>query len=181
MREGKYPSIICISGKIASGKTYVSKQLVERNDWSRCSTSEYLRYLLGKQGVSNPTRERLQEQGEEEMKRGWKAFAKSFIQFALNNNPKDVLVVDGVRHIEFLEEVKHLIRPQKCLLIYLESSDEIIKNRLNERGETDIDYSRRAEGNQCELACLADYTSMGNIDNIESYVKEALCIKIARA
>lgn len=172
MRVNKYPSVVCISGKIASGKTYLSKLLAERNEWIRCSTSDYLRYLLCKEGYVNPSRQQLQEKGEEEINRGWDDFAKSFIEFAVANKSKPILVVDGVRHIEFFNQIKSLVSPQGCLLLYLNISDALIQHRLDERGETAIDFNCIAEGNQQELYHLADYITEGYLEEVEQFIKK---------
>lgn len=174
MRINKYPSIICISGRIASGKTYLSKLLAERNGWRRCSTSDFLRYLLCKEGLVNPSRQQLQEKGEEEINKGWGVFAKEFIEFAINDKSNKILLIDGVRHSEFFYQIKSLVSPQKCLLLYLVVSDELIQHRLDARGEKAIDFNCVAEGNQQELYQLADYITEGCLEDIEQFIKKRI-------
>lgn len=171
MSINQYPYIICISGNIASGKTYIARQLAERNKWGQCSTSEYLRNILYKDGILNPTRELLQIKGEDEINRGWEGFVKSFIRFAISSNAESLLIVDGVRHIEFFKEIEALVSTNKCMLVYLECPDEILQKRLSERGETVINYNCLAEGNQHELYNMADYISTGDIASLENHIK----------
>lgn len=178
MSINQYPYIICISGKIASGKTYIARQLAERNEWGQCSTSDYLRGLLYKEGISNPTREMLQIQGENEINRGWEAFVKSFIRFATSSTSEPFLIVDGVRHIEFFKEIEMLVSSNKCMLIYLECSNEILQQRLKERGDAVINYNCLAEGSQQELYNIADYISTDDIVSLENYIK--IHFKIAK-
>lgn len=171
MNNNHYPYIICISGKIASGKTYIARQLAERNKWNHCSTSEYLKNILYKEGILNPTRELLQIKGESEINRGWKEFVKSFIRFATSSTSESFLIIDGVRHIEFFRGIETLVGASKCMLVYLECSDEELQQRLFERGETAINYNCLAEGNQHEIQNKADYISTGDIASLENHIK----------
>ena len=174
MRLENYPHVLCIVGKIASGKTYVSKTIANKNNWLRCSTSDFLRDILHGNGEPFPTREQLQEAGEREIRKGWNTFARNFLDYAITKKVGDYLIVDGVRHIEFFNEIRDIISPKKCLLIYLEVPNQIIQRRLQERGETQIDFNHISEGDQSSLLSAAGYISDGNIDNIENYIKSSL-------
>jgi adenylate kinase family enzyme/ASC-1-like (ASCH) protein len=174
MKIENYPHVLCISGKIASGKTYVSKIIANDNNWLRCSTSDFLRDILYRNGEPSPTREQLQEAGEGEIRKGWNSFARNFLDYAISKNSGDYLVVDGIRHIEFFNEIRDIISPKKCLLIYLEVPNEILQSRLLERGETLINFNHIAEGNQSKLQNEVDYISDGNIQNIKNYIKSSL-------
>lgn len=174
LRLELYPHVICIVGKIASGKTYVSKSIADRNQWLRCSTSDFLRDILCKNGVCFPSREQLQEIGELEIIKGWSIFARDFMNYAMAKSTGNYLLVDGIRHIEFFDEIKNIVFPKKCILIYLDIPKEIIEVRLNERGERPINFDHIAEGNQISLLNAADLISNGNIDDIEHYIKLAL-------
>ncbi len=174
MKIENYPHVLCIAGKIASGKTYVSKIIAEENNWLRCSTSDFLRDILHKNGEFSPTREQLQEAGEREIRKGWNNFARDFLGYAISKKPGEYLVVDGIRHMEFLNEIRDIISPKKCLLIYLEIPSEILQERLLERGEKLINFDHIAEGDQSMLLNKADYISDGNIQNIINYIKSNL-------
>ncbi|MPM90971.1 hypothetical protein SDC9_138095 [bioreactor metagenome] len=167
-----YPPIICVSGKIASGKTYISKAIAERTIGTRHSTSDYLRYVLSITGIMNPSRKQLQQQGESEIKKGWSLFASSFLNYLSFSSVENITIIDGVRHLEFFHAIKALVYPQKCLLIYLDIPDNIIQQRLCERDEGKIVYDHIAEGNLQELKNSADYISNGDIDEIEEYIKK---------
>jgi dephospho-CoA kinase/ASC-1-like (ASCH) protein len=166
------PPIICISGKIASGKTYISKAIAERTGGARYSTSDYLRYILSKVGVIDPSREQLQQQGEIEMQNGWNHFVSSFLNYISFNNDQKITVIDGVRHLEFFHEIKRSVYPQKCLLIYIDTSDNIIQQRMGERDEGKIVYNHVTEGNLHELQHSADYISNGNINKVIEYIEK---------
>ena len=170
MKLGNYPHVICIVGNIASGKTYVSKIIANKNDWVRCSTADYLRDIAQKNGESFPSREKLQELGECEIKKGWNTFAWNFLDYAIAEKNIDFLIIDGIRHIEFYNTIKNAVYPQKCLLIYLAVPNEILEKRLLERGETRIDFNHISEGDQQSLFDSADFISNGDIDNIERFI-----------
>lgn len=146
-----YPHVICIVGKIASGKTYVSRSIADRNQWLRCSTSDFLRDILCKNGEEFPSREELQEVGEIEINKGWSTFAKNFINYAMEKGTKNYLIIERIRHIQFFDEIKNIVFSKKCILIYLDIPHEIIETRLIERGERPIDFEHIAEGNQISL------------------------------
>lgn len=167
-----YPHVICIVGKIASGKSYVSKIIANKNDWFRCSTSDFLRNIISQRnGESFPTREQLQELGNSEIKKGWNTFAWDFLNYAIQQRDIAFLVIDGVRHIEFFNEIRDIVFPQKCLLIYLDIPNKILQKRLHERGETQIDFNHVSEGDQQKLYNSADFISNGDIENVERFIR----------
>lgn len=171
LRLDLYPNVICVVGKIASGKTYVSKTIADRNQWLRCSTSDFLRDILCKNGENFPSREQLQELGEIEINKGWSVFARDFMNYAMAKSISDYLIIDGIRHIEFFDEVKNIVFPKKCILIYLDIPQEIIRARLKERGEKTIDFEHIAEGSQVSLFNAADFISDGSIDDVNNFIK----------
>lgn len=171
MKLENYPHVICIAGEIASGKTYVSKKIADRNNWSRCSTGDYLRHILFSNGEIDPPREQLQEIGKSEIRKGWNIFARDFLDYAMLEKDREFLVIDGIRHIEFFNKIKDIVFPKKCYLIYLNIPNETLHKRRIERGETNIDLNHIAEGDQMSLFNAADYISNGDIDDIEKYIK----------
>lgn len=172
MKLENYPHVICIVGKIASGKTHISKIIADKNDWLRCSTSDFLRDIISQRnGEPFPTREQLQELGNCEIKKGWNTFACNFLNYATQKGDIGFLVIDGVRHIEFFNEMRDIIFPQKCFLIYLDIPNKILQKRLHERGETRIDFNHISEGDQQRLYNSADFISNGDIDNVERFIK----------
>ena len=47
--------VACFSGRIASGKTHITRMLADALQWPRTSFSNYLRAVLAKQGDHDPS------------------------------------------------------------------------------------------------------------------------------
>ena len=73
--------LVCIVGKIASGKTTVANELATAMNGEQFSISDYLKYCLKQNGNENPSRTQLQELGEDFINRGWDDFCENFLKF----------------------------------------------------------------------------------------------------
>ncbi|MBK6510274.1 MAG: hypothetical protein IPG06_13040 [Haliea sp.] len=62
---------------------------------------------------------------------------KQFMQDVLKHGELDIredLLIDGLRHSTVLDALRDIAAPQKVLLIFVETCDEIIASRLVDRG-----------------------------------------------
>jgi cytidylate kinase len=153
---------VSFSGQIASGKTHVSQELSNLLGWSRVGFSDVLRLLLRRAGVSQPTREQLQDLGQSLVARDSDEFCRQVLaqaSFIAGGN----ILIDGVRHSDIQMRLRKLVEPSKAILIHLSPDEAIVAERIKNRGVSGAEL-RRAEGHIVEselrqtLPEFADYT-----------------------
>lgn len=147
--------VICIVGKIASGKTTVASELASVIGGEQFSVSDYLRYCLKQKAIENPSRTQLQELGESFISEGWENFCDGFLKF-INYDMNKTYVIDGIRHKRFFNALCNKIYPINPILVYLKVNDEVLQQRKFVRAEIEYDEKRYAEGNLADLYNLAD-------------------------
>jgi dephospho-CoA kinase/ASC-1-like (ASCH) protein len=168
------PTIICVSGEIASGKTYIANKLSEALNCRRYSVSDFLRSIAHDREQNDPSREYLQRLGKEQMEDGWEKFCKNFVSFT-EWRSSGYLIVDGVRHIEFLQSFSDLIRPWgKAISVYVSTDIKTRERRLTERGETIKDANHAAEGDLSKIRKCADIYIDNNDEPNQNPVMESI-------
>jgi len=166
------PKLICISGKVASGKTTLSQRIAEIIECNRFSISDYLK-SIAKQRYDIIDRPLLQKLGEECINKGWDKFANDFLSFIYYKKQNNYTIIDGIRHVEFYKSLYH-ISSKQSVLIYIEVNDEELLKRLMLRGEKDINYSHIAEGNLSKIKDISDYILNADDKDIEILSYELL-------
>lgn len=147
--------VICIAGKAAAGKTTVASYLKERFQCQQYSVSDFLKDELRRRGTSEMSRSNLQDIGEEYIRSGWDHFCHDFINFT-QWDKKHPLIIDGVRHTEFLRALSFWVYPIPICCVYLSANAETIAKNILNRGSEDIDSSRLAEGDQSQMESNSD-------------------------
>jgi dephospho-CoA kinase len=94
-------TLICIVGMPASGKTLVAHYIAELGDYPIITMGDIVRELARERGIQD-LRELMFKIREEE---GRSAIAKRCIR-KIEEGRSDVVIVDGIRNIEELEEFK---------------------------------------------------------------------------
>lgn len=146
----KPAAVICIAGKAGVGKTTVANYLKERYQCQRYSVSDFLKNELKQRGSTEISRSDLQGLGEEYICSGWNRFCHDFINFT-HWDKRSPLIIDGVRHAEFLRALSFWVYPVPICCIYLSADAKTIANNILNRGSETIDSSRLAEGDQSQL------------------------------
>jgi dephospho-CoA kinase/ASC-1-like (ASCH) protein len=157
------PMIICVSGEIASGKTYIANKISEVLECSRYSVSDFMRYLAECQGIKKVTRKDLQIIGKEQIDKGWSNFIRAFIDFTrweYNGH----LIIDGVRQVEFLQALDKEIKLHSGLIIsiFVDTDIKVRNERLKQRGEVLNSIKHIAEGEPFILKEKADIITYNN-------------------
>lgn len=136
------PIVVCFSGRIAIGKTSVSKALAEELKCPWTGFGDYVRRVAIKRGLNAEDRNQLQALGESLIQEhGFEWFCKEVIAAA--NWASDLpLVVDGIRHVEAFQTIRRLLPSHRIVLIHLTlDSEELLGERARERG---MESTRRA-------------------------------------
>jgi cytidylate kinase len=126
--------IICVSGGIASGKTTLCAALAESIPGAqRLSFGDVVRLRTRAQGLEL-TRENLQKVGEQCISEGWPAFVDAMLSGLSSST--DVLIVDGVRHLEPVLQLREIFPAAPLTLAFLRVEGEELRKRLDSRGES---------------------------------------------
>ena len=147
--------VYCISGKIGSGKTTIGKMLANEIGGIHGSVSDFLKAELKKQGITTPTREQLQDLGANYIENGWIKFASQTVKY-IGRKEELPFVIDGVRHINFLNAIKMICWPAPVYEIVLRANDDTLQEHISLRGAEAFDPTHYAGGNLGGLFSAAD-------------------------
>lgn len=126
------PCVVCLSGRIGSGKTSVSSAFASAHHSAVTGFGAFVRAEAGARGLDSTRREVLQDLGEELISmRGNDWLCRQVIATANWKRDRD-LVIDGVRHVSVFEAIKLIVAPTTALLVHLQLD---FRGELDSRGE----------------------------------------------
>lgn len=164
--------IYLFSGKIASGKTTISTALANYLGINRYTVSDYLKNYADIYYNGNHSRDTLQKIGDIKRKEGYKKFCIDFLTFI--NYEKDMsFIIDGIRTIEFLEEMKLCLINEKVIHIFIEIDEKLRHERMLKRNAQDqLYYQHHTENYSRKLMEAADIivNSNNNVTAIVAYI-----------
>ncbi len=129
------PFVICLSGRIGSGKTSVSIALAAARNAATASFGAFVRTVAIARGLDANRREVLQDLGANLItEHGHEWLCREVVAAANWKQDRD-LVVDGVRHVDVFDAIKRISAPTTTLLIYLQLESEMeLAVRTGSRG-----------------------------------------------
>lgn len=170
--------VACFAGRIAIGKTSVSRELARTLSASWTGFGDYVREITIARGFGPDDRDKLQEIGASLIEEhGFDWFCREVIERAQWNEDRP-LVVDGIRHAEAFHSIARLLPCHKAVLIYLTvDNDEILHQRSSKRG-VELTNRERWESHSTErqvlltLPAMADLTLSANqcLDKIVKHI-----------
>ena len=147
-----------VAGRIASGKTSISRRLVGALGAGYASFGDEVRERAHAlhDGISD--RRSLQDLGERLVRREPVEFVEAGL--ARSEPPLDsvgIVVIDGVRHLAIAGLVKRLLADRLSLLIYIETSREVRMTRASRHGAQSNETIRSDDhANEAEVDDLRD-------------------------
>jgi len=146
-------AIICLAGGIATGKTTVADVLQDALPGSVVrSFGDVVRRLAEAEGLP-PERAILQELGLRLITQGW----TTFVDALLENLPQaDTVIIDGVRHVDAVHEVRRQLPKTPIHLILLTADRTTVIGRLAARGEPAEILHHITEREMASVAAGAD-------------------------
>lgn len=177
--------VLCISGRIASGKSVLASRVAVKLGWRTVSFSQILRSIALKRGLAEPTREELQRIGVERIQAGWREFCAEVLQQA-GWHSGEGLVVDGVRHTAALDALAELVGPEPVVLVFINASNEALAPRLQSKGIVDLEALAEIEQDSTEREVTTDLVDRAALvvesendpdslaDSVVSWVKERM-------
>lgn len=173
-----YKKVYLISGSIGSGKTWLSTKLSILLNCDRCSFSDYVKWKCEQSGITL-TRENLNRIGEIAINND----LPEFIYYLFNcttEKTSDTLIIDGLRHIEVLDEVAKYCENYE--IIYIDSDDNIIKENLLTRNTLEEDYRQHSIEEQ--LPVIKERANLiiehsGQLDVVVNHIKSSQIAQIS--
>ena len=110
--------IIAFGGASQTGKTTLGRRLAAYCHCKFVSFGDYVRQKAQNGGLSNPTREDLQNLGQQLVKSDVNLFCQEVLD-TVQFSSGERLVVDGIRHTEALSAISQISGGQPIKLIYL--------------------------------------------------------------
>lgn len=147
-------AIICLGGGIASGKTTVAQALADawRNSSVR-SFGDVVRARVRAEGLV-ADRAILQEMGIRLIMEGWSAFVDALLT---DLSPQvELLILDGVRHVEAVCELRRRFPMVPVRLVFLATHESIMQQRMVQRGEPCDAFGHTIESELKNVAEAAD-------------------------
>lgn len=124
--------VVCLAGKIGSGKSSLSDALATSLGWTRAGFGDYLRALITDNGGDPNDRRALQELGLTLVSTDARSFCAGLLattEFLPGNN----LLLDGIRHVAVLGVIRALVAPSSTKLIFVAASADNRIDRVSER------------------------------------------------
>lgn len=134
--------LVCLSGKIASGKTTLSTKIAEHFGWSKTSFGDYLRGEAQRNGRTKD-RQCLQDLGQRMVEEDAELFCRKVLA-AGDFVAGEGFVLDGLRHVVVLDRLVRIVSPAEVRVIYLDAPDPLIWRREEERSDRDHRDSKQA-------------------------------------
>lgn len=134
---------IVIIGKIASGKTTLAEELSKRLNATVVSFGNYVRHITSIKGIEQ-NRTNLQNVGAELMHTiAPSQFVKEVFAYGIGNAiiSNSTLLVEGVRHLSILNEIKKI--SHNCFVIYIDLKDEELITNAIKRDEIEVIDAKR--------------------------------------
>lgn len=175
------PAVIAFSGSIASGKSTLSQETAKTLQWKRASFGDYVRSVAQSRGLAN-SREVLQAIGADLLQRDMEGFCRTVLAQA-GWQLGQPLVIDGIRHVEVLDNLKQIVAPMPLFLVLVTVDESTRTNRLLERGMVDLEKYQHLEQDSTEqqvksaLANIADLVMDSghpleeNVEQLVSWLK----------
>lgn len=121
--------LVCFSGKIASGKTSISRAVASRLDCDRACFGGYLREKIAREGGDPASRESLQNLGQRQIESDAELFCRAVLATG-NFVPGEDFVLDGIRHIAVLSHLVQIAAPSEVCLIFIDAAVELRQSRV---------------------------------------------------
>ena len=147
--------VYCISGKIGSGKTTIGKMIANEIGGIHGSVSDFLKAELKKTRHYNANKRTIAGSWVAYIENGWVEFASQTVKH-IGRKKELPFVIDGIRHINFLNAIKMICWPAPVYEVVLHANDDTLQQHISIRGAEVFDSTHRAEGDLEGLLAIAD-------------------------
>lgn len=130
----KRPKLICVVGKIGGGKTLVAKNLARALKWDIANSGRILAKLLDLKPIPETPRDAFQARALDFIRSpdGPQRLARAIADEA-RAAPGGGLIVDGLRNMETLEELKKELPGQQVAVVFVHTPPDLAMEQYRER------------------------------------------------
>lgn len=133
---GRMKFALGFSGRIKSGKTTIARRVAEELNVPFASFGDYLRTVVARRGLDYTDRTILQDVGQELFESDLTRFCTDVL-VAAGWEKGMCIIVDGIRHVLVLEEIKKILQPVPMKLVFINIGDNLQARRLIASGSRD--------------------------------------------
>lgn len=119
-------TVVTFSGAIGTRRSDIAIALADRLGWERVKFSTFIASRLAEGGAEADDRRLLQKLGQELVQSDVEGFVAGVLSQAVNWQPGNNLIVDGLRHAEVRLALVHAIRPSSLHYVHVEV-DEVTR------------------------------------------------------
>ncbi len=146
---------MCLAGGIGAGKSTLAWHLAREFPGSSVRAfGDVVRRRAKEQGRGQD-RAALQEFGAELIAQGWSSLVDLLLN-GVETAPDGILIIDGVRHLEAIEEVRHRFPTKRVWVVFLRIDRATSVARLAERGGELGGHDHAVEADVWRLELMAD-------------------------
>lgn len=164
--------VLGIAAPMKSGKTTISVPLAKQMGLPYGSFGKQTR-IFARQQELDESIETLQQVGEKLITYEREQFCRAVLSQLENWEPGRPGIIDGIRHLEAITELRKLVAPSEFALVYISVDDEIRLQRLRNEGITDPARIKQIESASTEeqvktiLPKIADFTLVNEPPEIQ--------------
>lgn len=170
--------IICLSGKIGSGKTTLANGLAKRLEIPLLSTGDFIKSECKSRGSSLIYRENLQTVGMEYINTGWDSFVNEFLKH-YNWIKSSSYLIEGIRHVEFYNAIKRFTDPTKTYLVYIDLDEKERQDRIHKRPNVYLDENNESHFTEINYETIKEkcdvylkYTNKSEKEAVDEIIHE---------
>ena len=141
--------VLGLAGRKGSGKSTLGKAIAEDLGWPYASFGAYVRSIAAKRGLPQSL-DALQRLGAALLEEDCAKLCADCLVYS-GWRPGQSVVVEGVRHVEAVDELRALAVPGRFMLVFIEVPEDELLTRLPEKGIMDADTLQKFEAHSTEV------------------------------
>jgi hypothetical protein len=126
--------VVTLSGAIGSRRSQLAGELGNRLHWPKVKFSDYIKELIVQDGGDPADRTLLQSYGQKLVQTRLKQFVDGVLARAPDWREQGNLIVDGLRHVEALIQLRQAVDPSRLLHVNITANPLERETGARERG-----------------------------------------------
>jgi dephospho-CoA kinase len=141
--------VLGFAGQIGAGKSTISTLVADALNGPRVAFGDHVRSVARQRGIET-SRESLQILGEDLVCKDCREFCRAVLMQA-NWQQGQLLIVDGIRHLQVLCELRRIVHPQRFLLVFINGDNSTRRIRVESRASDDSTRVNQFDGHATEV------------------------------
>jgi dephospho-CoA kinase len=128
------PIVVAFSGKSRVGKTTLSRAIATQLNFGWASFGDYVRSVAAAAKLGDPTDSVLLHVGARLVEDDVHAFTTAVLSLAGWRRGGSV-VLDGLRHLSVADQLRQIVAPEECRVVFVEATNETRARRYLEAND----------------------------------------------